>query len=163
MPRRPPHPSHSSGLCARQGRPAWHGYKAILSAARGCVEPRGQYCWYRRGQGDWPAQVVSIYNRHRIMGNRGGAAMSHVFIKGSSDGLGLLAAKLLILQGHQVVVHGPCHRSGDRGRSGRHRRPFPPSCGCHPPNNGSGINAQECRRRRTDYRASSPPIRRHRS
>src|SRR5215469_6645803 len=35
--------------------------------------------------------------------------MSRVFITGSSDGLGLLAAKLLIEQGHRVVVHGRNH------------------------------------------------------
>lgn len=39
--------------------------------------------------------------------------MSRVFITGSSDGLGLLAAQLLIEQGHQVVVHG---RNHDRSR-----------------------------------------------
>jgi NAD(P)-dependent dehydrogenase (short-subunit alcohol dehydrogenase family) len=40
--------------------------------------------------------------------------MSRVFVTGSSDGLGLLAAKLLIDQGHSVVLHGrnPT-RSGD--------------------------------------------------
>jgi len=32
--------------------------------------------------------------------------MSRVFITGSSDGLGLMAARLLIEQGHQVVLHG---------------------------------------------------------
>ena len=32
--------------------------------------------------------------------------MARVFITGSSDGLGLLAAKLLIEQGHDVVLHG---------------------------------------------------------
>jgi NAD(P)-dependent dehydrogenase (short-subunit alcohol dehydrogenase family) len=32
--------------------------------------------------------------------------MARVFITGSSDGLGLMAAKLLIEQGHEVVVHG---------------------------------------------------------
>jgi len=39
--------------------------------------------------------------------------MSRVLITGSSDGIGLLAAKLLIEQGHQVVVHG---RNHDRSR-----------------------------------------------
>jgi len=39
--------------------------------------------------------------------------MSRIFITGSSDGLGLLAANLLIEQGHQVVVHG---RNHDRSR-----------------------------------------------
>jgi NAD(P)-dependent dehydrogenase (short-subunit alcohol dehydrogenase family) len=38
--------------------------------------------------------------------------MARVFITGSSDGLGLMAAKLLIEQGHDVVLHGrneqPC-------------------------------------------------------
>ena len=32
--------------------------------------------------------------------------MARVFITGSSDGLGLIAAKLLIAQGHDVVLHG---------------------------------------------------------
>ena len=32
--------------------------------------------------------------------------MARVFITGSSDGLGLIAAKLLIEQGHDVVLHG---------------------------------------------------------
>ena len=40
--------------------------------------------------------------------------MSRVFITGSSDGIGLLAAKLLIEQGHGVVLHGRnASRSGD--------------------------------------------------
>ena len=32
--------------------------------------------------------------------------MARVFITGSSDGLGLMAGKLLIEQGHEVVLHG---------------------------------------------------------
>ena len=32
--------------------------------------------------------------------------MASVFITGSSDGLGLMAARLLISQGHQVLLHG---------------------------------------------------------
>jgi NAD(P)-dependent dehydrogenase (short-subunit alcohol dehydrogenase family) len=32
--------------------------------------------------------------------------MARIFITGSSDGLGLMAAQLLIEQGHQVVLHG---------------------------------------------------------
>jgi NAD(P)-dependent dehydrogenase (short-subunit alcohol dehydrogenase family) len=32
--------------------------------------------------------------------------MAWVFVTGSSDGLGLMAAKLLIEQGHDVVLHG---------------------------------------------------------
>jgi NAD(P)-dependent dehydrogenase (short-subunit alcohol dehydrogenase family) len=39
--------------------------------------------------------------------------MARVFITGSSDGLGLLAARLLIEEGHAVVVHG---RNDDRSR-----------------------------------------------
>ncbi len=39
--------------------------------------------------------------------------MARVFITGSSDGLGLLAARLLIEQGHQVVLHG---RNAGRSR-----------------------------------------------
>src|SRR5439155_11310416 len=37
---------------------------------------------------------------------RGGAGVARVFITGSSDGLGLMAAKLLVDQGHEVVLHG---------------------------------------------------------
>ncbi len=40
--------------------------------------------------------------------------MARVFITGSSDGLGLMAARLLIEQGHKVVLHGRNEaRSGD--------------------------------------------------
>ena len=36
--------------------------------------------------------------------------MARVFITGSSDGLGLMAARLLIDQGHEVVLHGRSER-----------------------------------------------------
>jgi len=39
--------------------------------------------------------------------------MARIFITGSADGLGQLAAKLLIGQGHQVVLHA---RNAERGR-----------------------------------------------
>ena len=39
--------------------------------------------------------------------------MSRIFITGSSDGLGFMAAMLLIQQGHQVVLHA---RNRERGR-----------------------------------------------
>ena len=59
--------------------------------------------------------------------------MARVFITGSSDGLGLMAGKLLIEQGHEVVLHGRNEaRSRERldrgaGRKGRcFRRPFDP-------------------------------------
>lgn len=39
--------------------------------------------------------------------------MARIFITGSSDGLGCIAAKLLISQGHQVVLHA---RNAARGR-----------------------------------------------
>jgi NAD(P)-dependent dehydrogenase (short-subunit alcohol dehydrogenase family) len=45
--------------------------------------------------------------------NDGETEVAGVFIPGSSDGLGLLAARLLIEQGHEVVVHG---RDNDRSR-----------------------------------------------
>ena len=32
--------------------------------------------------------------------------MARVFLTGSSDGLGLMAARVLIEQGHEVAVHG---------------------------------------------------------
>ena len=39
--------------------------------------------------------------------------MARVFITGSSDGLGLMAARLLIEQGHQVMLHGRNQRRAD--------------------------------------------------
>ena len=38
----------------------------------------------------------------RLVHVKGGAAVTRVFITGSSDGLGLMAAKLLIEQGHET-------------------------------------------------------------
>src|SRR5262252_2313112 len=46
--------------------------------------------------------------------------MARVFITGSSDGLGLMAAKLLIAQGHDVVLHG---RNDERCRDARASAP----------------------------------------
>ena len=39
--------------------------------------------------------------------------MAKVFITGSSDGLGLMAARILIQQGHQVVLHGRNHERAE--------------------------------------------------
>jgi NAD(P)-dependent dehydrogenase (short-subunit alcohol dehydrogenase family) len=57
--------------------------------------------------------------------------MARVFITGSSDGLGLMAAKLLIEQSHQVVLHGRNKgsepgrpASGSRVPGGCQRRPL---------------------------------------
>src|SRR5215472_2308026 len=46
--------------------------------------------------------------------------MARVFITGSSDGLGLMAAKLLIAHGHDVVLHG---RDDERCRDARAAAP----------------------------------------
>ena len=43
--------------------------------------------------------------------------MSRVFITGSSDGLGLMAAELLIEQGHRVVLHGRNRSRADQALS----------------------------------------------
>src|SRR5271156_2965874 len=44
--------------------------------------------------------------------------MSRIFISGSSTGLGLMAAELLISQGHQVVLHARnAARAGDAKRA----------------------------------------------
>jgi NAD(P)-dependent dehydrogenase (short-subunit alcohol dehydrogenase family) len=40
------------------------------------------------------------------MDRRRGGGVARIFITGSSDGLGLMAARLLIEQGHEVVLHG---------------------------------------------------------
>lgn len=39
--------------------------------------------------------------------------MAHIFITGSADGLGQLAARRLVALGHDVVLHG---RNGDRAQ-----------------------------------------------
>src|ERR1043165_8461755 len=41
-----------------------------------------------------------------------GFAMARVFITGSADGLGQLAAKALMAQGHQVVLHARNEKRG---------------------------------------------------
>lgn len=46
--------------------------------------------------------------------------MARIFITGSSDGLGLLAAKALVSQGHQVVLHA---RNEDRAKSAMEEAP----------------------------------------
>jgi NAD(P)-dependent dehydrogenase (short-subunit alcohol dehydrogenase family) len=46
--------------------------------------------------------------------------MARVFVTGSSDGLGLMAARLLIEQGHDVVLHG---RNDQRCRDARAAAP----------------------------------------
>jgi NAD(P)-dependent dehydrogenase (short-subunit alcohol dehydrogenase family) len=46
--------------------------------------------------------------------------MSRIFITGSSDGLGLMAARLLVEQGHSVVLHA---RNAERAEATRRRLP----------------------------------------
>ncbi|OLY91872.1 NAD(P)-dependent dehydrogenase, short-chain alcohol dehydrogenase family [Cnuella takakiae] len=46
--------------------------------------------------------------------------MARIFITGSADGLGALAAKALIEQGHEVVLHA---RNAERGRDAMARNP----------------------------------------
>ena len=46
--------------------------------------------------------------------------MARVFITGSSDGLGLMAARLLIDEGDEVVLHG---RNEGRSRDASRRQP----------------------------------------
>lgn len=43
--------------------------------------------------------------------------MSRVFITGSSDGLGRMAAQLLVAQGHKVVLHARNQRRGQEAHS----------------------------------------------
>jgi NAD(P)-dependent dehydrogenase (short-subunit alcohol dehydrogenase family) len=46
--------------------------------------------------------------------------MARIFITGSSDGLGSMAAKLLVAQGHEVVLHA---RNAERGRQALEKVP----------------------------------------
>ncbi|WP_232446695.1 SDR family NAD(P)-dependent oxidoreductase [Burkholderia ubonensis] len=46
--------------------------------------------------------------------------MSRILISGSSTGLGLMAARLLVQQGHSVVLHA---RNTDRARETMHQLP----------------------------------------
>ncbi|HUJ17917.1 MAG TPA: SDR family NAD(P)-dependent oxidoreductase [Nitrospirota bacterium] len=43
--------------------------------------------------------------------------MARVFITGSSDGLGLMEARMLVSQGHQVVLHGRSRQRADEALS----------------------------------------------
>ena len=43
--------------------------------------------------------------------------MSRVLITGSADGLGLMAARLLIEQGHDVVLHARSELRGNQARA----------------------------------------------
>ena len=43
--------------------------------------------------------------------------MARVFITGSSDGLGRMAAELLIEQGHKVVLHARSEQRGEEALS----------------------------------------------
>ena len=54
-----------------------------------------------REQGDHSGSLPGT-----VGATRGGGAVAVVFITGSSDGLGLMAARLLISQGHEVLLHG---------------------------------------------------------
>lgn len=53
--------------------------------------------------GLWPFSPVMAVNWNRLQANGEG---KRVLITGSSSGIGLVAAKMLIAQGHRVVVHG---------------------------------------------------------
>jgi len=44
--------------------------------------------------------------------------MSKIFVTGSADGLGLLAAKALVAQGHEVVLHARNHERGQQALKG---------------------------------------------
>jgi NAD(P)-dependent dehydrogenase (short-subunit alcohol dehydrogenase family) len=44
--------------------------------------------------------------------------MSRIFITGSADGLGQMAARMLVAQGHQVVLHAR-HAARDAGLQDR--------------------------------------------
>ena len=46
--------------------------------------------------------------------------MARIFITGSADGLGHLAAKLLVEQGHKVVLHA---RNAQRGGEALNKAP----------------------------------------
>ena len=48
---------------------------------------------------------------HQQMARLG--AMSRIFITGSADGLGLMAARLLIQDGHEVVLHARSEQRGE--------------------------------------------------
>jgi NAD(P)-dependent dehydrogenase (short-subunit alcohol dehydrogenase family) len=43
--------------------------------------------------------------------------MARIFITGSSDGLGLMAAQLLVEQGHSVVLHARSHQRADEAHN----------------------------------------------
>jgi NAD(P)-dependent dehydrogenase (short-subunit alcohol dehydrogenase family) len=59
--------------------------------------------------------------------------MSRIFISGSSTGLGLMAADLLIEEGHQVVLHARNAARADDARRGPRRTRHRGVCSRHRP------------------------------
>jgi D-arabinose 1-dehydrogenase-like Zn-dependent alcohol dehydrogenase len=52
-----------------------------------------------------PIVCYSNLNLFKFVPTKQGNKMARIFITGSADGLGQLAAKALVIQGHQVVLH----------------------------------------------------------
>jgi NAD(P)-dependent dehydrogenase (short-subunit alcohol dehydrogenase family) len=71
--------------------------------------------------------TLSLYLYHARAGSRemllaktcqAGISMARIFITGSSDGLGLMEARMLVSQGHEVVLHGRNRKRADEALSG---------------------------------------------
>src|SRR6202453_4803300 len=55
-------------------------------------------------------QLLDLFSQKEI-------SMARIFITGSSDGLGLMAARLLVEQGHSVVLHARSQQRADETRN----------------------------------------------
>ena len=83
--------------------------------------------------------------------------MARVFITGSSDGLGRIAAQLLIEQGHRVVLHARNERRGEEALAA-----VPGGAG-FPRQEGGGRKGVGHIRRRSDRQKLGDPPERERS
>ena len=62
--------------------------------------------------------MISLNHHHLNAGyGRSGNFMSKIFITGSADGLGLMEARMLVSQGHEVVLHGRSQKRANEALS----------------------------------------------
>src|SRR6476660_5736445 len=66
---------------------------------------RSVFRWWLSRCGDSGEDDIVLPSDTSLRGGAEGSLVARVFITGSSDGLGLMAARLLADQGHAVVLH----------------------------------------------------------
>src|SRR6202020_2168134 len=107
-------PSWTSPTDLRARRPVWLPASSAMPPFICWVPP--VRCWARLLSS--PAALRQLYCHIATLSRS--TRMSRIFISGSSTGLGLMAAKLLVQQGHQVVLHA---RNANRAEDIRRELP----------------------------------------